>query len=66
MHHTRIRVVTYSRTLIQRSSLGEGKSGLYRKVVLCVCNQCAFADNRADAVDQLLIIFNLTLMVPFY
>ncbi len=27
---------------------------------LCVCNQGAFADNCADAVDRVLIIFNLT------
>ena len=25
------------------------------KVIVCVCNQWAFADNRADAVDRLLI-----------
>ena len=30
-----------------------------KPVCLCVCNQSAYADNRADAVDRLLILHGL-------
>ena len=41
----------------QRSHAGMSNNHHYQSKVI-VCNQCAFADNHADAVDRLLIWFN--------
>ncbi len=37
------------------SSLEQGVQLSVHRLCLCVCNQAAYADNLADAVDQLLI-----------
>ena len=38
------------------SAVKSNKSHYKSEVFVCVCNQSAYADNRADAVDRLLIL----------